>query len=147
MAQSRGKRRPDPRRAKLHHSYTVAEAAALFGIHRNTVRNWISKGLGTIRVGATILILGDELRSYLARQRNKRRVRCPHGSMFCMRCREARHPPENLTELIQLTPTTVNLRGLCPDCGSLMHRRANLARLGEIGFGHLTTYASGSAHS
>ena len=119
----------------------------MFGVHRNTVRNWTRKGLETVRAGATVLILGDELRAYLTRRRGKRRVRCPPGSMFCMKCREARCPATELTELVPLTPTTANLRGLCPDCGSLMHRRANLGRLGEIGFGHVTAYASGSAHS
>lgn len=147
MAQSNGRKRPDPRRAKTHHSYTVAEAAALFGVHRNTVRNWTRKGLETVKAGATVLILGDELRAYLTRQRGKRRVRCPPGSMFCMKCREARRPPPGLTELVPLTPTTVNLRGLCPDCGSLMHRRANVARIGEIGFGDLTAHAAASAPS
>jgi hypothetical protein len=117
------------------------------GVHRNTVKNWIRKGLETIQVGATILILGDELRAFLTRQRGKRRVRCPPGSMFCMKCRDARHPDQGLTELAPLTPTTVNLRGLCPECGSMMHRRANLERIAESGFGHLTIHAATSAYS
>jgi excisionase family DNA binding protein len=144
VAQSRSRKRPDPRRAKTHHSYTLAEAASLFGVHRNTVRNWTRSGLDTVRAGATVLILGDELRAYLTRQRRKRHVRCPPGSMFCMKCREPRRPPAELTELVPLTPTTVNLRGLCPDCGSMMHRRANLGRLGEVGFGHLTPTPAGA---
>jgi excisionase family DNA binding protein len=131
------RRGADPRRAKTHYSYTVAEVAALFGVHRNTVRHWTRNGLETVRAGTTVLVLGDELRAYLTRERAKRRVRCPAGTMYCMKCREARSPPHDLIELVPLTPTAVNLRGLCPDCGSLMHRRANLARIGEIGFGHL----------
>jgi excisionase family DNA binding protein len=138
-------RRLDPRRAKAHYNYTIAEAADLFGVHRNTVRHWIGNGLETVKVGGLILILGDELRRYLCIRRAKRRVRCPPGSMYCMRCRDARKPPGGLTELVPLRGSTVDLRGICPDCGSLMHRRANLKQLSEIGFGHLTPDETSSA--
>ncbi len=141
------RRRIDPRRAKTHYSYTVAEAADLFGVHRNTVRHWIKNGLETVRAGGHVLILGDELRAYLIRKQAQRRVRCPPGSMFCLKCRDARRPPPGLVELVPLSPTTVNLRGLCPTCGGLMHRRASLARIGDSGFGDLTSRGAASAPS
>jgi excisionase family DNA binding protein len=145
----RASRRPriDPRRAKIHYCYTVAEVASLFGVHRNTVRYWTRNGLQTIRVGHTTLILGDELRAYLTRRRAKRRVRCPPGSMYCLRCKEARRPPDGLVEAGSSTPTTVNLRGLCPDCGSLMHRRASLRRLAESGFDQVVAHAGAATPS
>ncbi|MGE0484834.1 MAG: hypothetical protein AB7Q81_11900 [Gammaproteobacteria bacterium] len=42
------KRRPNPRLAKLHRSYTEEEVARLFDIHRNTVRACIKQGLSVI---------------------------------------------------------------------------------------------------
>ncbi len=143
MAQQTRTRRHDPRRAKIHHSYTVAEAGALFGVHRNTVRNWIRGGLKTLKAGGCVPILGSELREFLTRQRAERRVRCPPGAMYCLRCRDAREPPDGLVEMVAITPTTVNLRGICPACGALMHRRASLARMGENGFGRLMAHAGG----
>jgi excisionase family DNA binding protein len=139
--------RIDPRRAKTHHSYTIAEAAALFGVHRNTVRNWTRRGLGTVKAGRLVLILGDELRRFLSRRRDARRARCRPGTMYCMKCREARRPPEGLVEAVQITRTAVNLRGLCPDCGSLMHRRASFLRMGAAGFGRPSALAGASAPS
>jgi len=147
MGRKTRSRRLDPRRAKTHYNYTVAEAAELFGVHRNTVRNWTRIGLETIRAGGSVLILGDELRGHLTRQNAKRRVKCPPGSMYCLKCRDARRPPDELVEIVPMTPTTVDLRGLCPDCGSLMHRRANLARIVETGFGHLAAQAGPTAPS
>ena len=39
------KRHPNHRQVKIHHNYTVEEIASLFGIHKNTVREWIKAGL------------------------------------------------------------------------------------------------------
>lgn len=35
-----GYRHPNPRLAKIHHSYSVEDLARLFKVHKNTVRNW-----------------------------------------------------------------------------------------------------------
>jgi excisionase family DNA binding protein len=79
----------NPRRAKLHWSYTVAEAAKLFGVCRNTVRNWIANGLPVVKTSSGHLILGRELRAFLERERAKRKRKCPRGFLFCVGCRRA----------------------------------------------------------
>ncbi len=139
--------RHDPRRAKVHRNYTIAEAADLFGVHRNTLRGWTRRGLATIKVRSGVLILGSELRAFATSERAKRRVKCPPGAMYCVRCRDARHPPAGLVEALPITSATVNLRGVCPVCGSLMHRRANTFRLAEIGFEGLALHAPTDAPS
>jgi hypothetical protein len=147
MTRSKRARRLDPRRAKIHRSYTVAEVASLYGVHRNTVRHWTRRGLETVNAVGTILILGEELRRHLTCQQAQRRVRCSPGTMYCLRCRAPRTPPEGLIEAVIIGPTTVNLRGLCPDCNCLMHRRASLTRLGQAGFGNVTVHAGAVAPS
>lgn len=147
MARSKRVRRIDPRRAKTHFSYTIAEAAALFDVHRNTVRHWTKRGLETVKARGGELILGDELRAYLARTRAKRREPSPPGSMYCLKCRAARRPDPSLTDAVTLSPAALNLRGICPECGTLMHRRANLAHLDKIGFGQLAPHGGGSTPS
>ena len=42
------KTRLNPWLAKIHRNYTVEEAARLYGLHRNTVRQWIKRGLPVI---------------------------------------------------------------------------------------------------
>ena len=37
-----------------------------------------------------------------------------------------------MAEFVQLTATTGNLRGLCPICGTMMHRRTSLTQLEQI---------------
>jgi hypothetical protein len=41
-----GTRHPNPRLAKIHRNYTVEEVANVFGVHRNTVRQWIKGEAG-----------------------------------------------------------------------------------------------------
>ena len=56
-----GKRHSNHRLVKIHRNYTVEEIAKLFGIHKNTVRNWVKDGLATIDDKRPMLILGHEL--------------------------------------------------------------------------------------
>lgn len=137
--------RLDPRRAKVHRNYTIAEAAELFGVHRNTVRAWTRSGLPSFKVKGVVLILGCALRDHLAARRSKRRVTCPPGTMYCVTCRAPGSPPDGMVEALPLTAATVNLRGLCPTCGHLMHRRASIGRLAEIGFGALSPNGGANA--
>jgi len=44
-------RHPNPRLPKTHRNYSVEEAATLLGVHRNTVREWIRRGLPRIDDG------------------------------------------------------------------------------------------------
>ena len=53
-----GRRHANPRLVKLHRNYTVEEIARLFGLHKNTVRNWLKEGLALIDGQRPMLILG-----------------------------------------------------------------------------------------
>ena len=54
------KRHPNPRLAKIHRNYTVEEVAGLYGVHRNTVREWVRRGLPTIDDRRPMLIVGTD---------------------------------------------------------------------------------------
>jgi hypothetical protein len=43
--------------------------------------------------------------------------------MFCLKCRAPKIPACNMTEYMPLTQASGNLKGLCPDCTTLMFRR------------------------
>ncbi len=129
----------NPRRAKHHYNYTVAEAAKLFGVHRNTVRTWIAAGLETVRTSQGLLLLGEDIRAFLDKRRRARRTRTPPGAIYCMRCRVPRQPAGGMIELLSGTGPTANVRALCDHCGALMHRRVTLTGLAAAGFAALGT--------
>lgn len=139
--------RINPRRAKIHRSYTVAEAARLFGVHRNTVKNWINGGLSIVKTSREKLILGCELQAFLARKQALRRRKCPSGTLYCLKCREPRLPRPGSLAVVHATPVSANVAALCETCGTRMHRRASLAKLAVTGFGELPLQAGGLAPS
>ena len=127
-----GRRRPNPRLVKIHRSYTVEEAARTLGVHKNTVRAWIRRGLGTIDRRRPTLVHGLELRGFIEGRRAARKQACAPGQLFCVRCRSPKPPAGNIAEYIPMTATSGNLRGICADCDALMHRRVAVARLNEV---------------
>ena len=126
------KRHPNPRLAKIHRNYTVEEIAALFGMHRQTVRRWIKGGLPTIDDKRPALILGKHLVTFLMDRRKKNKQRCKPGEIYCVRCRQPKSPAGGMADYQPQTATLGNLIGLCPDCDTLIYRRTNSTRLDEV---------------
>jgi hypothetical protein len=125
-------RRPNPKRAKLHHCYTVEETARLFDKHPHTVRQWFKAGLPTVDDRRPLLIRGRDLRAFLESRRASKRQPCPPGTLYCFSCREPRRPALAMADFEVREHGVGNLRALCESCGGVMHRCANEARLKEI---------------
>jgi hypothetical protein len=124
-----GSKSLNPQRAKIHRNYTIDEIARLFGVHRNTVRNWQKSGLQPIDSGRPILVTGHALAEFLTKRRADARKPCSAGELFCMKCRAPRRPAAGMVEFTPMTPTNGNLVGICPACHSLMNRRIRKDKL------------------
>ena len=123
------RRHPNPRLAKIHRNYTVEEVAGLFGVHRNTVRNWVKRGLPTSDDRRPMLILGRDLGAFLHARRAQKKRPCKSGEIYCVRCREPRRPAGDMADYEPATESLGNLIGICPECDALMYRRVNPAKL------------------
>jgi Helix-turn-helix domain len=124
-----GKRHPNWQLVKKCRNYTVEEIADLFGLHKNTVRAMLRDGLRPIDDRRPMLFLGGDLANFLRERRAKSKCPLKSNEMYCLRCREAREPAFGDVEYLPATPSGGNLRGLCPACSGLMHRRVSLARM------------------
>jgi excisionase family DNA binding protein len=109
----------------------VDEAARAIGAARGTVRRWLDKGLPAIRDRKPFLILGDDLAAYMA-GRARPKQPCPPDTCYCVKCRDVRRPAGDMAEFIAINARSGNLRALCPECGSLMHRRTSFVQLEAI---------------
>ncbi|MGV0949790.1 MAG: helix-turn-helix domain-containing protein [Azonexus sp.] len=126
------KRHPNPRLAKIHRNYTVEEIATLFGVHRNTVRAWVKRGLPTSDDRRPMLILGRDLVAFLQLQRAKNKRTSQPGEIYCVRCRMPKAPAGDMADYEALTATQGNLIAICPECETIIYRRVSLAKLALI---------------
>lgn len=117
------KRYPNPQRVKKHRSYEIVEAADTLGVHRHTVRRWIKdQGLEAIADRKPFLIRGVALQEFLTEKRSLRRVICPPGHLYCLRCRKPRKPAGGIAEYAPVTGTSGRLMAFCEACETTMYR-------------------------
>lgn len=128
----RRRARPNHRLLRIHRSYTVEEAARTLGVHRNTIRRWLADGLAAIDDRRPILIHGLALSQFLQARHRRARTPCAPGQLYCVRCRAARYPAAGMVDYVPFNTLAGNLRGICPECETLMHRR--VSRAGIEGF-------------
>lgn len=125
-------KRINPRLAKLSRSYSVEEVTRTLGVHKGSVRNWIKAGLPTVRETRPILILGSELRGWLEKRRKAAKRPCPPGTIYCFKCREPRPPALGMVEYVPMNAKSGNLKAMCADCETFMHRRTALASIEAV---------------
>lgn len=125
-------RHPNLRLVKIRRNYSVEEVSRLLDVHKNTVRHWLRQGLPAIDERRPTLIMGSVLADFLKAKRRKHKQRCQPGEIYCVKCRVPREPAGDMADFIPITSTCGNLRGICPVCDILIHRRASLSKLDEI---------------
>jgi hypothetical protein len=126
------RRHPNHRLIKIHRSYSVEEVAATLGVHKNTVRNWLRHGLKANDSSRPLLIHGQGLVGFLQARRQANKQRCKPGEIYCVRCRTPVSPAGSMADYLPLAAASGNLRGICPHCDTLVHRRVSLARIDTV---------------
>jgi hypothetical protein len=130
MKKKRKQRQPNYRLVKKHHSYTVDDAARLFGCHRNTIRNWQRQGLAAIDRSRPAVFDGETLATFVQSRRSGRKQPLKAGQIFCLPCRSPKEPAGDIVEYLPLTATKGNLRGICRSCNRLIHRAVSRDGIG-----------------
>ena len=126
------KRLHNPNLAKIHHSYTVEEAAGLYGVFKGTVRAWIKAGLPVLDARRPMFILGKDLVAFHQAKRTKNKQKCKPGEMYCVCCRTPKSPAGNMADYQIINDQIGNLQAICPDCDRIINRRVSLAKLVQV---------------
>lgn len=125
-------RRHNPRLAKTHHCFTIRETAVLYGVHVNTVRQWLANGLQPIEPKRPILIHGAALNRFHAERRAARRKKCGPGELYCLVCQHPRRPAGDMADFTPITALVGTVTGICPVCDRFISQRVNARRLARF---------------
>ena len=116
-------KRPRHHRVQTHAIYTVAEAADVSGVCRQTVIRWIKEhGLPASMERKPWLIRGCDLKPWLIARRGASRRKLGPGEIYCLPCRRPQRPDGDAVDFRARNSGTGMLIGICPACNRMMHR-------------------------
>ena len=119
---TRKRRTYNLRLVRREYSYTIQEIAALFGLHKNTLSQWLKAGLKPIDRSRPMLIHGSDLINFLLARQSARRTRCQPDEFFCFRCRTPRHPLGRKVDVQPRNAKLLNLVAICAECGTTIRK-------------------------
>jgi len=122
-------KRYNPNRCKINRNYTISEIALLYGVHKNTVKAWLKRGLKRIDDHRPYLMLGTDLRLFLKDLRTINKRPCELGEIYCMKCREPRIPEQGSITFESASSKSGRIKGSCNVCFSPMNKYFRLVDL------------------
>jgi hypothetical protein len=125
-------KRYNPNRCKINRNYTISEIALLYGVHKNTVKAWLKRGLKRIDDHRPYLMLGTDLRLFLKDLRTINKRPCEIGEIYCMKCRAPRTPEQGSIIFESASSISGRIKGSCNVCLSPMNKYFRLADLAVL---------------
>lgn len=126
-------KKPNPRRIKKHRIYTLAEAAEVLGLHRQTIIRWIKiDGLLADCTRRPWLIEGTNLKTFLEGRRAVGKCKTRPEQIYCLPCRTPQIPAGRMAEFHLKAGTSGQLIGICPACDRFMHKAVSRSDLDRI---------------
>ncbi len=122
-------RRISGARLKSNRAYTVREAAEIVGVTPPTVLGWIRQGLHALRDEKPFLILGCELKAFLAKTKANRKQPLGVGELYCLRCKTGTPPALAMVEYAPISPRHGRLHAFCAVCEGPSNRIVSAASL------------------
>ncbi len=122
-------KRVNYRLVKRYRNYTVGDISRLLTVHKNTVREWIKRGLPVIDGQKPTLVLGSELKCWLAQRRKAAKQPCGPGELYCLKCRMPKRPALGMVDYKSKNDLTGCITALCESCERPINRNARFTDL------------------
>jgi hypothetical protein len=126
------RRHPNPRRLKIHRSYTVEQLSASLKVHKNTLRRWAKEGLRRIDDRRPTMFRGIDAADFLQDRRQAAKRPCQPGELYCLKCRAPKIPAGLVADLKIKSAAIGCLEAICPTCGRMLYRRVNPAMIDAV---------------
>ncbi len=107
---------------KQDNGYIVPEIAALFGIHKRTVLNWLKNGLKKIDKHKPYMIHGGDLYDFLKKKQQARKNPCKSNQLYCFKCRAPVKPKNKAVTLLYHGFHKFLLQARCECCNTVIHQ-------------------------
>lgn len=109
----------NPQIISRHLSYTTEQITAKLGINKKTIFRWIDEGLVTVPgQKKPILVLGNDLKTFIHQKNSKRKVTLKRHEFYCFRCKAPRRAKRDTN-----SRSGDEKRGECVVCNGKMSRK------------------------
>ncbi|ANT60967.1 hypothetical protein AYJ57_11700 [Salipiger sp. CCB-MM3] len=110
------------RNIRLHEAmvYSVADSQSVFGVHRNTISNWVRDGLKPSDDSLPQLFRGVELKRFHAERAARTRRNLRLGEFKCVACGNAIFPELTTLALTRQEGRATHAHATCCDCGAVL---------------------------
>jgi len=103
------------------------EIADVYCVHVRTVQSWHSNGLKHLEGSNNpYLILGKDVKEYLIKEQQKKKVTLKSNEFYCMKCKKAVVPVKVIKVIRKIklggNNQAVTLSGVCPICACKVNR-------------------------
>lgn len=124
---------------KHRHSYTFEEISNVLNIHPRTIQTWKKEGLNVIDSTKPYLVMGYDLKEFLNKKLQSRKIKLESNQFYCTKCRNAVSSKLNQVKL-KITGKTIGkdahqetvITGKCETCGTKLNRFSHSGKIDEI---------------
>lgn len=90
----------NPQKINMHRSYQVKELAGFLSIDKKTCFRWIDDGLKIVEGSKKpILIMGQDLKEFLSKRKQKRKFKLKRCEFFCLSCKKPTNAKKGSTKI------------------------------------------------
>lgn len=112
-------------RTKKHFVYNVDDLVQLFGVHKNTVSNWVTEGLLPSDQAIPYVFNGTEVKRFHDARRLGSKGKLRTGEFKCFKCKN-RVVPEPPSISVDISKSGFFcVWGACPICACVVNKRVN----------------------
>ena len=124
---------------KHRESYSLKQISETLKVHQRTVQEWRHEGLTTISTEKPFLVMGYDLKEFLNRKLQSKKIKLEANQFYCTKCRNAVITINNKVHLASLNKTIGNqgfnglmIKGICQKCGTKLNKFSHDGRLQEL---------------
>lgn len=112
-------------RPKKDWVYTTEGLARLYGVHPNTVSNWVKDGLRKSDNGVPSVFNGAEVKRFHKERRVDSNVKLRLGQFKCFSCKGRVFPDPQSVSSDSSSDGRISIWGQCPDCLGVLAKQVN----------------------